>query len=178
MAYDFSTVTVLLADDNDAMRKLMAAMLSEFGFGKIITARNGKEAFEKFQEERPDIIVSDWMMNPVSGIELAKMIRNDHKSPDPYVPFILMTGFSEKRRVLFARDSGITEFMVKPFSALDLYKRIRTVIEHPREFVKSVDFFGPDRRRKLPEDYEGPFRRSADDDVDVEKGKFEVDVSG
>jgi DNA-binding response OmpR family regulator len=101
-------------------------------------------------------------MRPVDGISLARMIRNDPKSPNPYIPIILMTGFSEKRRVIQARDAGVTEFLVKPFTARDLFRRITQIIERPRQFVKSEDFFGPDRRRKTSVEYNGPLRRELD----------------
>jgi DNA-binding response OmpR family regulator len=76
-----------------------------------------------------------------------------------------MTGFSEKRRVVQARDAGVTEFLVKPFTARDMYRRISQIVERPREFVKSEDFFGPDRRRTKRSDYEGPLRREEDASV-------------
>jgi DNA-binding NtrC family response regulator len=71
-----------------------------------------------------------------------------------------MTGYSQKKRVIAARDSGITEFLVKPFTAKALYQRIETMIEKPRLFVKSDSYFGPDRRRKREGDYGGPERRA------------------
>ena len=101
-------------------------------------------------------------MKPMDGISIARRIRNDFLSPNKFVPFILMTGFSEKRRVMQARDVGVTEFLVKPFTARDLYKRLYQVIERPRQFVRSDDFFGPDRRRKSPVNYDGPLRREND----------------
>ena len=70
-------------------------------------------------------------------------MRTDPASPNRYVPIILMTGFSERRRVMQARDAGVTEFLVKPFTARDLYKRLAQVIERPRQFVRSAEFFGP-----------------------------------
>ena len=61
------------------------------------------------------------------------------------------------------RDAGVTEFLVKPFNARDLYRRIVQIIERPRQFVRSEDFFGPDRRRKRESNYAGPRRREEDD---------------
>jgi DNA-binding response OmpR family regulator len=102
------------------------------------------------------------MMKPMDGISFTRKIRNDPRSPNSYVPVILMTGFSEKRRVLQARDAGVTEFLVKPFNARDLYKRIAQVIERPRQFVRSDDFFGPDRRRTTEAAHDAPRRRESD----------------
>ena len=78
----------------------------------------------------------------------------------------MMTGFSSRLRVEQARDKGITEFLVKPFSSQDLYSRVVQIIEKPRQFVDAEEFFGPDRRRKIRTDYEGPRRRDDDGSSD------------
>ena len=167
MAYNFKDVKVLIVDDNFPMLVLLKAMLTKFGVGKIITASNGEMAYNKFCKYNPDLVISDWMMDPSDGIQLADMIRNDSRSPNAYVPFILMTGFSEQHRVTHARDVGITEFLLKPFSAVDLYKRLVTIIEAPRQFVRAPDFFGPDRRRRTTDDFEGKKKRKDDPDIVV-----------
>ncbi len=88
-----------------------------------------------------------------------------------------MTGFSERRRVFQARDSGVTEFLVKPFNARDLYRRISQIIERPRQFVRSEDFFGPDRRRKSLEEYQGAERRSGNSpDYNIPSDSFFIDM--
>ena len=160
MAYDFSTVSVLIVEDNQPMVTLLKTLLNTFGIEKIFTAKDGDEGFDVFKKESPDLVISDWMMKPVDGISFTRRIRNDSMSPNQFVPVILMTGFSEKRRVMQARDAGVTEFLVKPFNARDLYRRISQIIERPRQFVRSEDFFGPDRRRKSAKDYGGPERRT------------------
>jgi two-component system chemotaxis response regulator CheY len=148
MAYDFSNVSVLIVEDNKPMVQITRAILETFGIQKIHAAFDGEHGFQKFNSDSYDIVIIDWMMKPMNGIELTEKIRRDPTSKDPYVPIILMTGFSEKKRVFKARDKGVTEFLVKPFTANDLYKRLVQIIERPRQFVKSDDFLGPDRRRK------------------------------
>ncbi len=165
MAYQFNAISVLIVEDNQPMLDITRALLGTFGVGKIIGAANGEVGYKKFCAHNPDIVISDWMMKPMDGISFTRIVRNDSASPNPYVPIILMTGFSEKRRVLQARDAGVTEFLVKPFNAHDLYKRIVQVIERPRQFVKAEDFFGPDRRRKRTPGYLGPFMRETDTGV-------------
>ncbi len=147
------------------MLEITKSLLTTFGVGHVVGAQNGEMGYRRFCEYNNDIVIADWMMRPMDGISFTRQVRNDPKSPNPYVPVILMTGFSEKRRVIQARDAGVTEFLVKPFNARDLYKRIVQVIERPRQFVRAPDFFGPDRRRKIAagEQYTGPFRR--DDDL-------------
>jgi CheY-like chemotaxis protein len=149
-------------EDNQPMLELAKSLLLTFGTGHVLTAKDGEEGFKVFCEANPDIVVADWMMQPLDGISLTRRIRTSPQSPNPYVPVILMTGFSEKRRVMQARDAGVTEFLVKPFTARDLYRRITQVIERPRQFVRLDDFFGPDRRRTRTGEYQGPFRREED----------------
>jgi two-component system chemotaxis response regulator CheY len=167
MTYQFDRLKVLVVEDNQPMLEIAKTLLLTFGVGEVLTARNGDEGFKVFCKEDPDIVIADWMMTPVDGITLTRRIRSELRSPNHYVPIILMTGFSEKRRVIQARDAGVTEFLVKPFTARDLYKRIAQLIERPRQFVRSEDFFGPDRRRKMAAEYAGPFRR----DTDVQRMK-------
>lgn len=164
MTYQLHRISVLVVEDNHPMLDITKSLLLTFGVGQVISAYNGETGFKRFCEYNTDIVIADWMMKPMDGIEFTKKVRNDPASPNHYVPIILMTGFSEKRRVLEARDAGVTEFLVKPFNARDLYKRIAQVIERPRQFVHSNDFFGPDRRRKRKHSsaYDGPFRRDED----------------
>ncbi len=163
MGYEFKNATILVVDDMQPMLALTSSLLKIFGFDNVMMARDGEEGFEMFCEHSPDLVLTDWLMEPCDGTELIRKIRNDPKSPNKFVPVIMMTGYSHKMRVEQARDSGITEFLVKPFRAKDLYSRIEQLIEKPRRFVDAEVFFGPDRRRKRPKNYAGPQRRDADE---------------
>lgn len=163
MPYRFDTVKLLIVDDMAPMLDLMKTSLDIMGFKQILTAKNGEEAFRLICDHDPDLILTDWVMEPMDGLQLAQKIRRDPMSPNPYVPIIMMTGFSSRLRVEASRDHGITEFMVKPFTARDLYTRIHQIIEKPRQFVDASEFFGPDRRRKIAKDYVGARRRGADE---------------
>lgn len=167
MSYQFENIKVLIVEDNQPMLELAKSILMTFGVNDVDISKNGEDGFRKFCSNVPDLVVADWMMKPMDGISLTRRIRNDPSSPNQFVPVILMTGFSEKRRVFQARDAGVTEFLVKPFNARDLYRRITQVIEKPRQFVRSDDFFGPDRRRKKSEQYGGPQRRDTDKKQEV-----------
>jgi two-component system, chemotaxis family, chemotaxis protein CheY len=162
MSYHFENISVLIVEDNQPMLELAKSIMETFGVEKVETARNGEDGFKLFCKQKPDIVIADWMMKPMDGISLTRRIRNDPASINPFAPVILMTGFSEKRRVMQARDAGVTEFLVKPFNARDLYRRLSQVIERPRQFVRSEDFFGPDRRRKKIAGYDGELKRETD----------------
>lgn len=166
MAYVLDNVRILVVDDMKPMLDLTKAILNIFGFQHVYTADNGEKAFELVCSKEPDLVITDWIMEPMDGLELTKMIRNDKRSPDPFVPIVMMTGFSSRLRVEAARDAGITEFLVKPYTSEDLYRRVYQIIEKPRQFVEANGFFGPDRRRRLDVEYDGPGKRVGDKDAE------------
>ena len=174
MAYQLHNASVLIIDDMQPMLTLVSSILNIFGFKNVHTASDAEEGFQMFCDLNPDIVITDWLMDPYDGIELIKKIRTEEKSPNRFVPIIMMTGYSHRMRIEKARDSGVTEILVKPFKAKDLYHRIEHLIERPRQFVELSKFFGPDRRRRRPDDYRGPMRRQADAEDDKKEAKANV----
>lgn len=145
------------------MRDLIVSVLEAFGVGAVHVANNGREGYQKFLQYNPDIVITDWQMHPVNGIELIEKIRLDPSSPNRMVPIVLVTGYSAVTRVLQARDRGVTELLIKPFTASDLAKRLSHVINKPRDFVEAAPVYvGPDRRRRASDDYSGPRRRKVE----------------
>lgn len=161
--YRFDRLKVLVVDDNPHMRRLVSTILKAFGVTKLCDAADAKQAWSKLREFSPDIVILDWMMSGMSGIELTKMIRTEPSSPNPFVPIIMLTGHTHIDRVLEARDAGVNEFLVKPISVNAAYSRLLAIIEHPRPFVRTKSYFGPCRRRRDGHEYQGPERRSAHD---------------
>ncbi len=160
MSYQFKNITVLVVESTRAMFDLTRSVLQAFGVNQVYSAYGADEGFETFCRVNPDLVIIDWLEDPANGLELTRRIRTDPKSPNPFMPIVMMTGYSQKKRVLQARDSGITEFIVKPFTAKALYQKIEQLVERPRHFVSSENYFGPDRRRKREGEYKGPDRRS------------------
>jgi len=107
-------------------------------------------------------VLTDMIMKPMDGLELTRLIRNDERSPNPFVPIIMISGHTEKYKVEAARDAGVTEFLAKPITAQNLFARIAEIVERPRAFVRCDNYFGPDRRRHQNDDYPGPWRRKDD----------------
>ncbi|MCK5546645.1 MAG: response regulator, partial [Rhodospirillaceae bacterium] len=130
----------------------------------------GADAFKELRHFPADVIICDWSMQPLDGLDFVRMVRTGTDSPNPFVPIIMLTGHTEMHRVMEARDSGVHEFLAKPISAKGIYSRIRTIIENPRPFIRAGIYFGPDRRRKENPNYNGPERRKAD------KGEVEGSV--
>ena len=162
MSFKFEKLNVLVVEDTAPMRKLIVAVLDVLGIKKVIQASDGEQAYQKFKNTPIDIVITDWLMEPMDGIELTRKIRHSDDSPNKYIPIIMITGYSAMKRVEDARDAGVTEFLVKPFTAHDIGKRIAYTINKPRDFIDHKDYFGPDRRRITLPNYSGPYRRATD----------------
>ncbi len=159
MRIDFNRLRFLVIDDNAHMRRIMRTLLHGFGTREVYEAEDGAAGLEAFTHYIPDIIITDWAMPIFDGLELTQMIRQPGANANPYVAVIMLTGHSEKNRVTAARDAGVTEFLAKPVSAKGLYERIVNVVANPRPFIKTQNYFGPDRRRTVKLNYSGPERR-------------------
>jgi len=162
--YDLTELSFLVVDDNTHMLSIIKTLLKGFGIRRIHEATDAADAFEEIRSTHVDVIILDYALDTLDGIEFAQLVRTAKDSPNPYLPIIMLTAHSERHRVEEARDAGITEFLCKPICATDLYKRIIEVVEHPRSFVKVGAYFGPDRRRHSDENYRGPENRVADID--------------
>ena len=146
---EFNRLRFLVIDDNAHMRRMLRTLLHGFGAREVYEAEDGAAGLEAFTQHTPDIVLTDWAMPIFDGLELTQMIRQPGANSNPYVPIIMLTGHSEKRRVLAARDAGITEFLAKPISAKGLYQRIVNVVANPRPFVVLAHLAGKLRRNRI-----------------------------
>ena len=153
-------LSILIVDDNYHMLRIVRTILQGFGVGQVAEATDAAEAFEQFRSRIFDMVIVDYMMDMLDGIDFVRLVRTAEDSPNPYVPVIMLTAYSERRHVVQARDIGVNEFLCKPVTAEQIYQKIRAVTENPRPFVKSPNYFGPDRRRSKKVDYSGPERRN------------------
>jgi len=158
--YRFDRLRVLVVDDNVHMRKLVVTILQAFGVTQIVEADSADRAWQSLRDTNPDVIVLDWVMEGMSGLELIRMIRTNPQAPNPFVPVIMLTGHTSLDHVRQARDAGVNEFIAKPVSVKTMMSRLVSVIEHPRPYVRTGVFFGPCRRRRNTQDHKGPERRS------------------
>jgi two-component system chemotaxis response regulator CheY len=108
------------------MRATLKSMLRSIGFERIEQANNGLEALRILRSNRIDIVISDWMMDGMDGIELLKTIRADKDMHAK--PFVMITGESELRYVEMAIEAGVSEFVIKPFDPSTLSKKIKRII--------------------------------------------------
>ncbi len=158
-AYSLERLNFLVVDDSSHMRSLVRSVLHGLGAKHIKEATDGADAYKRLGTYAADVIICNWQMLPMDGLELVRLLRTGTDSPNPHVPVILLTAHTEAKRVVEARDAGITEILAKPFSADQLCSRIRAVIERPRPFVRAESYVGPDRRRRQDPDFKGPERR-------------------
>jgi len=158
----FDHLKALIVEDNVHMRTLLKSLLTALGIKHAYEANNGADAFVIMRDKSPDLVLTDLSMKPVDGIAFTREVRTAHDSPNPYVPIIMITGHTERRKVEAARDAGVTEFLAKPITAQGLILRIAEIVERPRAFVRCDGYFGPDRRRRRDESFTGPWRRHDD----------------
>jgi len=159
-SYRFDRLKILVVDDNAHMRKIVVTILQAFGVRQIAEADSGERAWTLLRDINPDVVVLDWVMEGMSGIELVRLIRSNPQAPNPFVPVIMLTGHTSLEHVREARDAGINEFIAKPVSVKTMMSRLVSVIEHPRPYVRTGSFFGPCRRRRNVQEYQGPERRN------------------
>ncbi len=148
------------------MSAIMRTILQGFGVHTIHECRNAETALDNMSVLSPDILLLDLLLGEMDGLDLAKHIRNDDDSPNKYLPIIMVTGHSERSRVLQAINAGVNEYLAKPVRPIDLFERMVSLIERPRRFVRTPGYFGPDRRRRQEAKYDGPWRRSTDEKYD------------
>jgi two-component system chemotaxis response regulator CheY len=153
------SLDVFIVDDNQQMREFVRAVIQALGVSNIQEARDEEHAITKITDFQVDLVISDWVMEPMDGLELTKWIRTDPESPDLFMPVILLSGHTELEKILYARDYGITEIVAKPTTAKGLYAKILSIVDNPRPFVRTGQFFGPDRRRRV-ERFNGEDRRA------------------
>ncbi len=157
---DMSALNVLIVDSNQYMLKIVRAMLRGFSISNIREANDGAIALEELNTHLIDLVIVDYALETLNGVELVELLRGAEDSPNRFVPVIMLSAYTEKWRIETARDAGISEFLRKPLCAKDLYSRIVETIERPRKFIRTNRYFGPDRRRHKMANYSGDERRS------------------
>lgn len=160
MRYDL--LKILLVDDNHHMRVLLAEILKAVGVRHIFEASDGAQGLQMMRNHQIDVVMTDLSMQPLDGIDFVRLLRRSPDSPNQMCPVIMITGHSTMTRVQEARNAGVNEFLAKPLTARGVVERLSQVIDHPRLFVKTQDYFGPDRRRRADPKFQGPYRRETD----------------
>jgi two-component system chemotaxis response regulator CheY len=125
MAVD-KNMKILIVDDFKSMLMITDSILKQFGFKHIDQAMDGQSALAKIKENKYGLILSDWNMEPMNGMDLLKAVRSD-----PAVkatPFILITAESKAENIIAAKQAGVNNYIVKPFTAATLKEKMSAVL--------------------------------------------------
>jgi len=124
MALDTS-IKVLVVDDFATMRRIVKGVLKQLGFAKITEAADGSEALDMLKKEQIGLIISDWNMPNMSGIDLLKAVKADESLKK--IPFIMVTAEGMKENVVEAVKAGVNNYIVKPFTPETFSEKVSSV---------------------------------------------------
>lgn len=119
-------ISVLIVDDYKTMLRIIRNLLKQVGFENVEEAPDGGQAFAKLQAGNFGLVISDWNMEPVTGLQLLQMVRTDTKLKA--VPFIMVTAESKAENIVAAKQAGVSNYIVKPFNAETLRDKITKVL--------------------------------------------------
>jgi two-component system chemotaxis response regulator CheY len=122
------TMQVLIVDDYKTMLRIIRNLLKQLDFDNVDEATDGAEALAKLRAGSYGLVISDWNMAPMTGLELLKEVRADARLKD--TPFIMVTAESKTENVIAAKQAGVSNYIVKPFNAETLRDKIEKVLAH------------------------------------------------
>ena len=137
---------VVVADDNEQMRAYHRSVLEMIGAARVREACDGGEAFLAIRGDAPDLLITDYGMAPEDGVDLTRAVRDESRSPNPYLPVIMVTAYTDRKRIGVARDAGVNGLLHKPVTPQELSRSIANAIGDPQPFIRTRAYFGPDRR--------------------------------
>ena len=117
---------VLIVDDYKTMLRILGNLLKQLKFSNIEDAMDGSEALRKLRVDNFGLVISDWNMEPMTGIELLREVRADEKLK--HLPFIMITAESKSENVIAAKEAGVSNYIVKPFNAETLKSKLVAVL--------------------------------------------------
>ena len=117
---------ILIVDDYKTMLRIIRNLLKQLGFNNVDEAIDGSSALTKLRDKEFGLVISDWNMEPMSGLQLLKEVRADVKLKE--LPFIMITAESKSENVIAAKEAGVSNYIVKPFNAATLKGKLTTVL--------------------------------------------------
>jgi two-component system chemotaxis response regulator CheY len=122
----YKDMTVLVVDDFSTMRRIVRNVLRELDFKNILEADDGTSAVEVLQTQKVDLIVSDWNMPKMTGLELLKFVRSNDKTKG--IPFLMVTAEAQKENIVEAVKAKVSNYIVKPFTAATLGEKLAKIL--------------------------------------------------
>lgn len=127
-AADFSKLQILLIDDNKFIRLLIKEILRTFGVASVLEAGDADRAMKLIIDKRPDIVICDWLMHPVDGMGILKLLRSHQSKEVRKTPFLMLSGEVRDDYVAEAIGEGADSYVAKPFTAATLMAHLAKVI--------------------------------------------------
>lgn len=122
-------MNVLVVDDFSTMRKIIKNVLKQIGIESVVEAENGKMALDLLKKEEVDLIISDWIMPEMTGIDFLKACKADENIKK--IPFVMVTAEAQKGNIMEAIKSGVDNYIVKPFTP----EKLQAAIEKAKERI-------------------------------------------
>ncbi len=119
-------MSILIVDDYKTMLRIIRNLLKQLGFNNVDEAIDGSSALTKLRDKDFGLVISDWNMEPMSGLQLLKEVRSDVKLKE--LPFIMITAESKSENVIAAKEAGVSNYIVKPFNAATLKGKLTAVL--------------------------------------------------
>ncbi|MCH9049544.1 MAG: response regulator [Proteobacteria bacterium] len=119
-------MAILVVDDYKTMLRIIRNLLKQLDFGNVDEATDGAEALQKLRKKEYGLVISDWNMEPMTGLQLVREVRSDKKLKK--LPFIMVTAESKTDNVVAAKEAGVSNYIVKPFNAETLKQKIVSVL--------------------------------------------------
>ena len=142
-------LSFLLVDPNPHSTAIIHSILRGFGANRVVEVRNNRDAMQVLSEQKIDLMMVEPKLPKGGGLAFIRSIRQDHNSPCRTMPILVITADTRTSTVKAARDCGANMVVAKPMSPASLYERLSWVAFHPRSFVETATYFGPDRRFKI-----------------------------
>ena len=117
---------ILIVDDYKTMLRIIRNLLKQLGFNNVEEATDGSMALQKLRDKAFGLVISDWNMEPMTGLQLLREVRSDIKLKE--LPFIMVTAESKTENVVAAKEAGVSNYIVKPFNAETLKQKLVTVL--------------------------------------------------
>ena len=118
-------MNVLIVDDFATMRRILKNIMKQIGFSNIAEAENGKNALKLLKSEPIDLVLCDWNMPEMAGIDLLNAVRGDDQLKA--MPFVMVTAEAQKENILEAVKAGVSSYIVKPFTAETVEEKLKKV---------------------------------------------------
>lgn len=159
---NFRSVTTLIVDRDRYTRSLIAQMLRGFGVGGIEALDSGEAAMQYVKEHFVDLLIVEASLPDMSGADFIRWVRRENKEPLRFCPILVLSGYTQMKRISDVRDAGANTVVKKPVSAQMLFDRVGWVARTPRAYIETADYVGPDRRFRDVVPPNGEYRRETD----------------